>query len=301
MRNQNLIIEKIENFGEIYCKKYLFGCWNKETLKNNWWEALRFFFSHSFMRGRRDKLSNEYYYFTIDVLKDYFSISDSEIDSSYKRLMNQREHFNKECILRFKKYKKIGRGNSIKHNDFKKELAEKNPIVKLLITPKVVKVKWENEAYHKKIHLGNDADVMMVMDVLSFITSDDNWKNIYNYLKNNLENSRIKTVYQELIGPRFRSISDKIATFIIRDVLLLNPEIKIREEDYNLAFPIDVWVRKNARILGCNSKDIEKMKICLIDKCKFYKKNLLKFAVGLWYAGFHSIDILENCIGEIKN
>lgn len=292
MRNQYLIMENIENFGEIYRNKYLIGRWNKDSLQNNWWEALRFFFSHSFMRGRRDKLSNEYYYFTIDVLKGYFSINDSEIDSSYKRLMNQREHFNKECILKFKKDKKIKRGNSITHDDFKKEVAEKNPIVNLLITPKEVRVKWENETYSKKTFLGYDADVMMVLDVLYFITSDNNQKNIYNYLKNNLNNSRIKTVYQELIGPRFRSISDKIATFIIRDVLLLNPEIKIREEDYNLAFPIDTWVRTNARKLGCNSNDIEEMKNCLIDKCKKYGKDPLKFAVGLWYAGFHSLDIL---------
>ena len=52
------IIRNIETLGDRYISKYL-SYWQKEELDNNWWGALKFFFGHSFMRGRRDELSNE--------------------------------------------------------------------------------------------------------------------------------------------------------------------------------------------------------------------------------------------------
>jgi len=295
MKSYNKIMRNIEQLGERYCRKYL-DSWNKEKLQNNWWEALKFFFSHSFMRGRRDELSNEYYYFTIGTLKDHFYITNGNLDSSYERVKERKEYFNKECILTFKKDKNLGRENSIKHKDFRKEVAERNPIIKLLITQKEVKVEWDNKTYTKKISLGNDEDVMMVLDVLKFISSD-NRKNIYNYLKNTITNSGVKKAYDELIG--IRAISDKIATFIIRDVGLINLEIV--NKDYEKAFPVDTWVNKIARKIGCHGESIKEIKSYFIKKCKEANINPLKFAAGLWFLGFHSLDILlENCLGEIE-
>jgi len=132
------------------------------------------------MRGRRDELSNEYYHFTIKALKDYFAIN-GNLEESYKKLKEHENYFDKDHILKFKKDKNIGRGNSIKHEDFEEEIVEKNPIVNLLITKKDVQVKWDNKTYPpKKISLGNDEDIMMVLDVLKFISEDEK-KNIYNY------------------------------------------------------------------------------------------------------------------------
>ena len=290
-------MRNIEQLGERYCRKYL-DPWHKGRLQNNWWEALKFFFGHSFMRGRRDKLSNEYYCFTFGTLEDYFSLTTGNLDSVYERLKEQKEHFDKECILKFKKDKNIGRGNSVKHQDFKKEVVEKNPIVKLLITLKEVEVKWDNKTYNKRIFLGNDADIMMVLDVLKFI-SDDDKKNIYNYLRNMIANSEVKSAYKELIG--MRAISDKIATFIIRDIRLMSSEIRIANEDYKLGFPVDSWVIKIAHKLGCSSEDIKEIKNYLIDKCKESGTEPLKVAAGLWFLGFHSLDILlEHCLREIE-
>lgn len=297
MKDTNKIMKNIEGFGERYCRKYL-DIWNKERLENDWWQALGFFFGHSFMRGRRDELSNEYYHFTIKSLGDHFSITAETLDKSYEKLKEQKEHFDKECILKFKKDKAIGRGNSVKHKDFRKEVAEKNPIVELLVTPKEVKVEWNNETYNKKISLGNDEDIMMVLDVLKFISSDGR-KNIYNYFRSAITNSCVKMAYEELAG--MRAISDKIATFIIRDVGLINLGIVNEDKDYELAFPIDTWVSKIARKLGCNSKDIKEIKNYLIMECKESSIDPLKFAAGLWFLGFHSLDILlENCLGEIE-
>ena len=297
MKSYNKTIRNIEWLGERYCRRYL-DSWNNKRLQDNWWEALKFFFSHSFMRGRRDELSNEYYYFTIRTLEDYFSISNQNLDRDYEKIKEQKEYFNKKCILKFKKEKNIGRGNSIKHRDFRNEIAEKNPIIKLLITPAKLEIKWDNETYNKKIFLGNDEDVMMVLDVLKFISNDN--KNIYNYLRNTIVNSGVKTAYEELT--KMRAISDKIATFTIRDIGLINSGIV--NKDYEWAFPVDTWVSKIARKLGCNDKGIEEIKQYFTEKCKDTDIDPLKFAAGIWFLGVHSLDILlENCLEEteIKN
>lgn len=297
MKSHNRIMRNIEQLGERYCEKYL-NPWDKGRLQNNWWEALKFFLNHSFMRGRQDKLSNEYYYFTIRTLEDSFTITNGNLDSSYERLKEQTKYFDKECILKFKKDKNIGKGNSIKHQDFKKEVAGKNPIVEILITRKEVEVKWDNKHYNKELSLNNGEDIMMVLDVLKFISSEDK-KNIYKYLRNTIANSDVESAFKELTG--MRAISDKIATFIIRDIGLMNSEIKIADEYYKRAFPVDTWVIKIAYKLGCSSKDIKEIKTYFIDKCKESDIDPLKFAAGLWYLGFHSLDILvENCLGAIE-
>lgn len=294
-------MKNIERLGKRYCKDQdCLGQWKEKEkeLQNNWWEALKFFFSHSFMRGRRDELSIEYYYFTIQTLEDYFCISNWDLDKSYENLTKQEIYFKKECILKFKKVKNLGKGNSIKHQDFKTEVSEKNPIINLLVTPKEVEVQWNNKTYEKKIFLGNDADVMMVLDVLEFISSD-NQKNIYNYLKGTITKDRdgVKKTYEELT--KMRGIEDKIATFIIRDAGLLNPGIV--KENHELAFPVDTWVKKIAQKIGCNKESTEEIKKYLIKKCKDEKIDPLKFAAGLWFLGFHSLDILiENCLCKIK-
>ena len=246
------------------------------------------------MRGRRDELSNEYYYFTIRTLESYFSVSNQSLDRFYEKFKEQKRYFNKECILKFKKEKKIGRRNSIKHGDFRKEVAENNPIIKLLITPKKIEVKWDRETYNKKLFLGNDQDVMMVLDVLKFISDDK--KNIYNYLRNMIVNSGVKAAYEKLT--KMRGISDKLATFTIRDVGLIN--LGIVNKDYEWAFPVDTWVIKIARKLGCNDKGIEEIKQYLIGKCKDTDIDPLKFAAGLWFLGFHLLDILLNCLEKIE-
>ena len=210
MKSHNNLIKNIERLGERYCRRYL-DYWNNKRLQDDWWEALKFFFNHSFPRGRRDELSNEYYYFTIRALESYFSFSNQKMDRFYEKFKEQKRYFNKECILEFKKEKNIGRGNSIKNEDFRKEVAEKNPIIELLITRKKIEVKWERETYNKNLFLGNDEDIMMVLDVLKFISDDK--KNIYNYLRNTIVNSGVKVAYKKLT--EMRAISDKIATLTI--------------------------------------------------------------------------------------
>jgi len=295
MENEERLMRNIEQCGERYSEDYLHP-WHRRGLEDNWWSALKFFFNHSFMRGRSDRLSIQYYSFAIETLQTVFSISDENLQISYERLKGMKEYFDRECILSFKKEEGVGRGNSIKHTDFGAKVAEKNPIVNHLITKKEVDVTFAGKTYKKEVFLGNDEDVMMVLDVLKLI-SDNERKNIYTYVRRTIERSGVETAYKELT--RIRAVSDKIATFFIRDVGLLNPGIVV--EDFSRAFPVDTWVRKLAGKLGYKTDNVKEMKQRLIEKCEQYEIDPLKFAVGLWYLGFYSLDILlDDCLEHVE-
>lgn len=257
-------------------------------MQDDWWEALKFFFGHSFMRGRRDELSNDYYYFTITSLEKNFA--NEKLEISYEKLVEQKKYFDGKVILQFKTDRDMGRGNSIKHKDFG-ELKTKNPIIKLLTTPEKIPIEWDGKTTIKTISLGNETDVMMVLDCLKCI-SERNRKNIFNYLKTEIANSGVKNAYDDLNN--IYGIADKIAAFIIRDIMLLTSETIFSDEDYKMAFPVDTWVRKIAlEKLDCYDKSSdEEIKEYLIAKCKKFNLNPLKFASGLWYLGFYSLDLL---------
>ena len=288
LKGNSKILKNIEKLGERYYKEEL-GRWDRGKLQTDWWEALKYFLNHSFMRGRRDELSCEYYCFTIKVLEDYFSINDKSLDAAYQELRIRKRYLDKEYILTFKKKRNINKGNSIKHKDFREEVAKKNPIIDILTTSRKVKVRRNCDAHEKDVFLGNDEDIMMVLDTLKFIASSDEKRNIYNYLREKIVNTGIKKAYNELIS--IRAIGDKIASFIIRDIGLMNPEIKITKESCVYVFPIDTWVKKVADKLGCKERDYSRIKKCLCDSIPD-NINILKVAAGSWYLGTKSLEIL---------
>jgi len=294
MNTNKKIAKNIERLGERHCRKYL-DIWDKKALENDWWTALNFFFSHSFMRGRRDKLSHEYHLFTISVLEEYFSIKTQNLAQVYNYLKSQKSLFDKNMILNFKEKKNIQFGNSIKDKDFDMKISSKNPLIKTLLIQKEIEVKWEGTSYRKKIHLGNDRDIMMVLDVLNFVSSENKKMNIYNYLKNKISTG-VKSAYEELIN--IYAIGDKIAAFTIRDIFLISPEII--KDDFWFIFPIDTWLFKIARKFGCEDMNIEKVKEFFIEICKKYNLNPLKVNAGLWLLGFNSLDILLENLEKIE-
>lgn len=290
--------KNIERLGERYCQKYLNdeNC-NKQNLEKNWWEALKFFFSRSFMRGRRDELSTEYCCFTIETLRNLFD--DGTGNPAYEKLKEKKCYFKKECILNFREIKETR--NALKKdfaNDFKSKVAGKNQIVKLLTTKKMTQIQSDNKTYNKKLCLGNDEDVMMVLDVLKFI-SNDGRKNIYSYIKNVMTESGVETAYKELTA--IRGIGPKIASLIIRDIGLLNQNIV--NKHFERAFPVDTWVRQVAKTLYPypNEETDIGIQTTFIRECKTSKAKPLKVAAGLWYMGSHSLDILIELIRDAPN
>ena len=282
-----------EQAGEQYCRQNLLNEWHNDILERNWWKGLKFFFSRTFPRGRREELTNEYYSFALEVLKERYEIVERNcsnlfdlLDEAYERLIQDKKYFDKKQIRNFKRAKKIGNRSSLKHPDFREEIIEKNPIIKLLVEKKEIEIKWEERKYRKKIYLGNEMDIMLVLDTLSFISSSPQNKNIYLYFKQMIENNRCQEAYNEL--NKFYGVSDKLATFFIRDVLLLNPDMELKLEDYKIVFPIDTWVAKEAKKLGCDDKDIPAIKECLIKRCLEQQLYPPKVAAGLWKKGYRA-------------
>jgi hypothetical protein len=70
----------------------------------------------------------------------------------------------------------------------------------------------------------------------------------------------------------------------------MNPELIKNECEYQYAFPVDTWVIQIAQKLDCRTKKLLGVREYLIGKCKDYKINILKFAVGygIWEL-IHSI------------
>ena len=290
------IFQNIEQLGERYVADYL-NQYSSETglLESNWWSALVFFFGHSFMRGRRDELSNEYQHYTIKVLGNYLSIPQGKLDYSYNKLKENKQYLDSQVISNFKNKYHLGNKNSLKAPSFDREVRLRNPLVELLTTKRSIKVTWGEERVYTKnnLYLGNDKDIMMVLDTLKFVIESDR-KNIYNYLLGLIKNYGLKKAYEEL--DCISNVGDKIAAFTIRDVGLMNPnlinKLNITDEDYEFAFPVDTWVEQITEKIGFKETDPQQIKKYFVSKSREYGLNPLKVAAGLWYLGFNSLEIL---------
>jgi hypothetical protein len=275
MKSESVLLKNIEILGDKYVQEHV-RTLDKGRLERDWWEALKFIFSRSFMRGRRDELSARYFDFTMGVLKDLIGIDEADSEDAYSKLVAQRGLF---------KVAKEMKKKSLKDYPEFAEIVEGNPVVRALSERK-------NEK-KDALALGNIGDIVMVLEVLAFITESEQKKNIYRYLLRRIEGGDgVESAFRELIGMKY--IGNKIASFIIRDILLLNPDIKLKDNEYEYAFPVDTWVNQIAEKMGCKRKTLEETKRCLIEKGKANGLNVFKFAAGLWYLGFNSLEVLLN-------
>lgn len=68
-------LKVIAGFGKRYKNEYLYNQINKQNLqkllREDWYEALKFFFGRSFMRGRRDQISVDFMNKAIKALDDF--------------------------------------------------------------------------------------------------------------------------------------------------------------------------------------------------------------------------------------
>jgi len=289
-----ILAENLETLGEKYESEHL-SIWKKNQLQTDSWFALKFFFYHSFMRGRRDKLSVEYYTFTVSVLKKYF---DTNNLASELKKANDFNLFNTDNIRKLKKIKR----NSIKHRDFGTEVKDKNSLVSILTT----EIKIEQEFpkgyhYNKTICLQNDIDLLMVLDTLNFISEALEKQNIYNYFYNLIASGNIGSAHNELI--KLSGVGDKLSTFFLRDIAIINRS-NITAEQIEFVFPVDTWV---AQITNLISGKIEnRFSAENPDEIKdFYIKNFSNsnfplIAAGLWYLGYYSLDFAFNYAKEYK-
>ena len=139
--------------------------------------------------------------------------------------------------------------------------------------------------------LTNPKDIDMVNSILQFMR-DTNTNNLYEYFKTIItkEKNGLYKAYYKLDS--IKQIGDKLATFIIRDIVLINSEYKANFDtfEYQLMFPVDKWVREKGKdLLKDQDIDDPHLKSGLIELCKdkTYSDPLapLKLNVGLYWIG----------------
>ncbi len=278
------LLRNLEVLGGHYCDMYL-RRW--PDIKDNWWSAFDFFIDHAFMRGRRDKLSTEYCKFAVGVLKRHFDIPymPSETDFGRIRIVHNDFVNGLEDILRFKRdHGSKLTANSAKDQAFHKEVSGKHPLINELMS---------DVATEGQRSLNNDKDLMMVLSALAFLTQNIMPANIHNYLVNELKAGKASEVTKALEEIRF--IGDKISSFILRDIILMNPELAV--DNARLVFPVDTWVFKIANKFGCASDDHDRVRDFFISQLE--GRSVAKIAAGIWYMGFNSLEILTANLEDI--
>ena len=279
------IIKNLEALGNRYGNRYL-KIWRGD-IAENWWTAFTFFFNHAFMRGRRDQLSEEYFRYAMGVLKEYFCLSDNPDENDFLKLVCNRSEFIKDFddIMEFKKG--VGRkqtSNSIQHGSFYNEIAVSHPLVNKLVA------KTTSKGLRT---LNNDKDLLMVLSSLAFLTRQGMPSNIHNYILNQLSQGYGTSISKAI--KEIYAVGDKLSAFLLRDIILLNPGLRV--ELPSLVFPVDTWVLKIAKKLGCNSEDHQEVRAYFINRLGGI--SAAKVAAGLWYMGFNSLDILLMCIDKV--
>ena len=278
------IINNLEELGNRYRSRYL-ETWRGD-IAENWWTAFRFFFNHAFMRGRKDQLSEEYFRYAMDALKEYFRLPDNPDEKDFLKLVHYRKDFCQDFddIMNFKMSSGRKRtANSVQDRSFPNEIAATHPLVNKLVAKTNIKGQRS---------LNNDKDLLMVLSSLSFLTRQGMPANVHNYILDQLSQGNANSIAKAI--KEIYAVGDKLTAFILRDIILLNPALRV--EHQSLAFPIDTWVLKIAKKLGCNSDNHQEVREYFIDRLD--GMSVAKVAAGLWYLGFNALDIL--CINLDK-
>lgn len=273
----------------------------KETILTDWWEALKFFLHHSFMRGRRDELSDKYYSFTIEVLECYIKKDNylqslelcSKVDNAYYINEFKRKHNIKsyENALSKKYYEDFLL--------FSSDMASKGyQLIHLLVLP------LNKEETHPlfNFNINNDRDLLMILDVLKFIfTKTNNNRNIVKYSIDKIKSGQIAELYDSLNHISY--IGDKISTFFLRNIAFIfsmaNEVAKLDKKDLKCFLPIDTWISQVCEKAGIiekeNLNNIQMVKENMIEKCSGIV-NPLFFNQGAWYLGANSFDMMFELI-----
>jgi hypothetical protein len=287
------IMANIAAIGRRYVAENL-GSWDPKRLESDWWESLRFCLGVSFLRGRNDMLSNEYCSFAIRALHDYFSIPGDGANPSVESLKGRRRDFTHEWLSDFRRKNLADlRKNALAHSLFEEQVAGANPLIQALTTPSNISITWAGKTYEKCVRLGNDKDLIVLLNVLAW-ASELADGNAYRWIRDCIRDGKARLAYDRLT--RIPYISDKIASLLIRDVALLNPGLMV--SDFGWAFPIDTWVAKVAELIDQRNqgKDFPSVKADLLLKSEEYGLAPPLVAAGLWFLGYHSLEIVIECL-----
>ncbi|MFW6118157.1 MAG: hypothetical protein ACOC6R_01520 [Chloroflexota bacterium] len=224
-----------------------------EKVRQDWWYALIFYFDRAFYQGRSDSLSGNFERATVTALDEVLGgVSSHEKLSSLKRL----SHW-------------------VQPDQWK---TQENPLWVAL-----------NEKYQidgKEVGTGRERDKEMVLDSLRFVLNDCKDCNILEHSTHQIENQNMAPLSKRLDD--ITSVGVKITSFFLRDtVFFYDLEACVRAEDYPYLMTIDRWVSKVTNKLGIKANAETIATTCLQNGI-----SPVRFAIGLWYVGSHSFDVL---------
>lgn len=304
IEEQKLIMKNIENYGKKYLKHFhknsvLFSnykCVSQLTkeLNNNCWVSLEYLLHHTFMRGRKDELSEKYYKYTIRKLKEFFNINTTQnrekLNLNYNTfIVNVNQYtIDYENIYNIKNQEEFLKYIFNNDNKLIKLLRNKNNEDKIL----------KNENEHP---LNNYKDIIMVLGVLYFVSNiaiKEKKRNITNYFIENINDNKIEDSYNKLKKIKF--IGTKIASFYLRNLVFIYKIRNISKDDLIYFLPIDTWIKKVSIKAGIikndkinlTKKNINYIRKETVKKCNQASVNPLLFNLGCWYLGSNSFDLL---------
>ena len=216
---------------------------SKDTIAQNWWHAFKFACGRIFYQGRRDDVSGA-------IKKQILHDLESLLGTDYEEKTTKLEDLKLKGMLEFKLFKR-------QPKETLKQLHQRLLDDNHIILKHLVK--------NKK---GRDRDRLMIINFLTLITEILD-KNIIKYLKEKIENGEIKDAYHTL--RRVISIGDKIACFLLRDIVLLyDLEDYISDDDKVFIMPMDTWLIKISYAF-------------LIKNLKEKGISFAQFNAGAWY------------------
>lgn len=145
--------------------------------------------------------------------------------------------------------------------------------------------------------VNNRHDRQMVLGIIDLIFNslDSYENNIVQYTVNQIKEGKIADVFSTLDG--IHAIGDKIASFYLRDVILicrLEKSLKSNDE-FKYCQPIDTWVKQVAFKVGIIKSEeatIEDIKGAIIKSCLNVEVSPLLFNAGAWMVGANSFELL---------
>ncbi len=149
----------------------------------------------------------------------------------------------------------------------------------------------------REARVNNRYDRQMVKESINFVSNElQNYGcNVFNWAVDAIQNGSAAEAYGALTN--IFAIRDKLATFYLRDVALLEDiEESISSEHYVYFQPVDTWVAQVAARLSIVDEDdrrkLSTVKSRIINECLAADVSPLLFNAGAWMVGAHASRLL---------
>jgi hypothetical protein len=227
---------------------------NREILRNDWYEALKFFFRKTFYQGRKDTISTDFLNKSLKSLDNYLGQSVKEKESKLK-----------ECE---------------EADEFEEENWERSNL----------SMNLHNDGVNKRgDRLMVISSLKFTLSLTEFNKNLVNW-GIYNIEKGNIAQAYedINGIWS--VGDKTASLflRDLVSVFELEE------RLKHSIQDFLFLQPVDTWVRQVSTNIGIiSNKDSDMtLKLNTLDICQKCNISPIEFNQGAWFIGARSFELI---------